>query len=151
MWANYCDNGFFKVRSTKWPFIYMLDNTPFQVKPRRVLAGAWGALLGEKHSCARFEREDLLCCDAKFRFIEDLVAVSSSRRTLICCAQAVIFGNSFFKSFHKYLALAGCANPYGVWCLSEVVGPAWAGPTRAYENGELKLCLCWTHEQQLQA
>ena len=78
---------------------FLLSNTPFQVKPRRVLAGAWGELLGEKHSCARFEREDLLCCDAKFRFVEDLVAVSSLRRTLICCAQSVIFGNSFFKAF----------------------------------------------------
>ena len=26
IWANYCHNGFAKVRSTKWPFIYMLAN-----------------------------------------------------------------------------------------------------------------------------
>ena len=26
MWANYCHDGFVKLRSTNWPFIYMLDN-----------------------------------------------------------------------------------------------------------------------------
>ena len=26
MWANCCHNGVVTVRSTKWPFVYMLDN-----------------------------------------------------------------------------------------------------------------------------
>ena len=31
MWASYCNNGFVKVISTKWQFIYMVDNLSISI------------------------------------------------------------------------------------------------------------------------